>query len=131
VIISTAGVVVPASVVAISFAAAAAIIFVAALVILASNASIFSPSAVIFAAVAAGIIFPFLAVVAVVVNSVVVTLVVVGNAVGDLTGCSWRSLPPGFSLTLLQAVLKVNYERRCSLVVSSADSQCKMNMKQC
>jgi hypothetical protein len=109
-IISTAGVVGPASVVAISFAVAAAIIFAAALVVLVSNASIFSPNVVIFAAVAAGIIFPFLAIV-VVVNIVVVTLVVVGNAVGDLTGCRWRSLPPGFSLTLLQAVLKVNYER--------------------
>ncbi len=100
-IISTAGVVGPASAVAISFAA---ITFVAALITLASNASICRPNVVIFAAVAAGVIFPFLAVIDVVVNIVVVTLVVVGNAVGDLTGCSWRSLPPGFSLTLLQAV---------------------------
>jgi hypothetical protein len=125
VIISTAGVVVPASVVAISFAA---ITFVAALVTLASNASICRPRVVIFAPVAAGIIAPFLAVIAVVVNIVVVTLVVVvGNAVGYLTGCSWRSLPPGFSLALLQAVYKVNYDRRCSLVVSSAVSQCKLS----
>ncbi len=102
----------PASVVAVSFAnAVAAIIFVAALIILDSNASICRPSVIIFAPVAAGIIVPFLAVIAVVVNSVVVTLVVVGNAVGDLIGCSWRSLPPGFSLTLLQAVQKVNYEK--------------------